>query len=514
MIIGKEQSLWNSILSPNEFVPGTFQKLGVKKEDKPDFSSLSGIVFRTSNWKGEWLGNLFPDLDIPKVVFPPEWQEDNHKGYLPPGKRAALKAVDNKNDLRQAVDSLRPSQGVVVGLSTDIDLISNKGIELRKSPPDASYADIEAIMNRELGGEDFTTFKARAAIGFFGKDNRNVDDIGFGLSLVAELSFSVAQLSPQEIEFYIHGLKGRDNNCPGYLKEIFDSIDQAFILDESEKQRIKEGFPLKRLKMTNLSCFWPHPLLQAKIKAIDGVSKEGNRQVFERNLRQLYLTLLGAPVEAREGLEQYLFFRNNQTSSESSLYTDLPGRWGQMIKLKDGSFVTAQRIVPGNYESVSQMVCDNFSRSDNFRDLRNNNSQAVKAYKRANSSDGVKDTCNHEKNILCLVCQNKLGEPVGYRVIREERHPHPENDSLVAHGKRLHVAREVKGLGLGRQLMRISEEMAKELGYQTMVVQPSGSSKGYFENLGFSRVFSHSQKNGVLANQGISVEMVLMEKSL
>jgi predicted N-acetyltransferase YhbS len=177
--------------------------------------------------------------------------------------------------------------------------------------------------------------------------------------------------------------------------------------------------------------------------------------------------------------------------------------------LADGREVIIREIIPADYPAVSALARDNFRYAENFQLL---DTAARQAYMEANSVRGVQDACENTANIRTLVAidpnKNTL---LAYRLLREGRHR--VTGETVAEGKRLHVARDSVGQGLGGRLVLLSVEIAKECGYRVMTAQATGQSRVFFEKMGFRCVLEEAC-NTALEQRGINSTITYLEIQL
>ena len=177
------------------------------------------------------------------------------------------------------------------------------------------------------------------------------------------------------------------------------------------------------------------------------------------------------------------------------------------LALRDGSVVYASRITPFDCEEISEMAARNFREAPSYQQLT---PEARQKYINANSPAGVLETSQHPDNLVSLIVRDANDNVVGFRIVRKGVHKY--DGKPVAEGKRLHVALESAGNGLGSELMDLSERLVKKAGYDRMVVNSSGDSYHFFLTRGF-RVVEHTQ-NPVLLEQGVVANLVYMEKTL
>jgi predicted N-acetyltransferase YhbS len=180
-----------------------------------------------------------------------------------------------------------------------------------------------------------------------------------------------------------------------------------------------------------------------------------------------------------------------------------------VFSLANGREVIIREIEPVDYPAVSALALDNFRHAENFKLL---DTAARHAYMEANSVLGVQEASENAANIRTLVAvdpnQNML---LAYRLLREGKHR--ITGEKVAEGKRLHVARDVVGQGLGTQLILLSCETAKKCGYRVVTAQATGKSRIFFEKMGF-RCLLEDACNTALKQRGINSTIAYLELRL
>lgn len=174
----------------------------------------------------------------------------------------------------------------------------------------------------------------------------------------------------------------------------------------------------------------------------------------------------------------------------------------------EASFVRAEDAV-----EISAIVQQNFDEAPSYANLT---PEARAKYKAANTPEGIIETSQDQTNVASLVVRNQEGHVVGYRVVRQgklrdEWKGRPVG-TPVAEGKRMHIARGYDGRGLGTALLRLSEQIAREKGYQVMVVNASGDSYHFFMHAGYE-VIAH-EENPVLAAQGVRANRTYLGREL
>ena len=181
----------------------------------------------------------------------------------------------------------------------------------------------------------------------------------------------------------------------------------------------------------------------------------------------------------------------------------------ELLTLENGRRVLVRGFEPPDCAGISALVVDNFRHSGNFAAL---DEAARAAYMEANSVQGVREASEHPDNIACLVAADAdTGRIVGYRLVR--RGVHRLDGAPVAEGKRLHVARDLVGNGLGAALVDRSARIARRCGYSRMTAQASGNSRHFFEKVGFLCVLEQAH-NVVLQRRSIDSFICYMERSL
>lgn len=181
----------------------------------------------------------------------------------------------------------------------------------------------------------------------------------------------------------------------------------------------------------------------------------------------------------------------------------------EFLALENGRRVLVRGFEPADCEGISALVVDNFRHSGNFAAL---DEAARAAYMEANSVRGVREASEHPDNIACLVAADAdTGRIVGYRLVR--RGWHRLDGAPVAEGKRLHVARDLVGNGLGAALVDRSARIARRCGYSRMTAQASGNSRHFFEKRGFRCVLEQA-RNDVLEQRRIESFIAYLELPL
>lgn len=183
------------------------------------------------------------------------------------------------------------------------------------------------------------------------------------------------------------------------------------------------------------------------------------------------------------------------------------------IQDKFGDVYEASFVEPEDAAEISAIVQRNFDEAPSYLNLT---SEARAKYKAANTAEGIIETSSDPKNIASLVVRDKDGHVVGYRVVRkgELRQTWKDHQAgeQVAEGKRMHIARDFDGRGLGTALLRLSEEIARKQGYQVMVVNASGDSYHFFMHAGYE-VIAH-EDNPVLAAEGVKANRTYLGREL
>ena len=183
------------------------------------------------------------------------------------------------------------------------------------------------------------------------------------------------------------------------------------------------------------------------------------------------------------------------------------------IQSKTGEIFEARFIEEEDAQEISDIVQQNFDEAPSYLNLT---SEARQKYKEANTPEGILETSSDDRNIASLVVRDKDGQVVGYRVIRKGVLREPFHDfepgTPVAEGKRMHIARGYDGQGLGTALLRLSEEIAVDRGYQVMVVNASGDSYHFFMRAGYE-VIAH-EDNPDLAAAGVRANRTYLGRQL
>lgn len=200
---------------------------------------------------------------------------------------------------------------------------------------------------------------------------------------------------------------------------------------------------------------------------------------------------------------------------ESSLLTDLAALPPGVIEIQDkyGVIYEASFVETSDVAEISAIVQRNFDEAPSYLNLT---TEAREKYKAANTPEGILETSSDPDNVASLVVRDKDGQVVGYRVVRKGI---LRNDwqgfsagSEVAEGKRMHIARGFDGRGLGTALLRLSEEIARDKGYEVMVVNASGDSYHFFIRAGYE-VIAH-EDNPILAAKGVKANRTYLGRQL
>lgn len=176
-----------------------------------------------------------------------------------------------------------------------------------------------------------------------------------------------------------------------------------------------------------------------------------------------------------------------------------------LLTLSDGQKIRVRSTVPADYAAISQLIQDNFSRSENYAEL---SAAARTAYLEANSLSGVREVCEHQDNVVSLVAiAEATKSTVGFALYRRSRHLLTGEE--VAEGKRLQVSLAHKSKGLGNQLLTVVRHLLRSQGFTKVVGYTSGASFSFFEKQGRQRLLTLD--NPALAKHGIKAEATYME---
>lgn len=177
----------------------------------------------------------------------------------------------------------------------------------------------------------------------------------------------------------------------------------------------------------------------------------------------------------------------------------------QRLTLADGQRVMVRPTGAADYAALSNLVQDNFANDESYTQL---SESARAAYIAANSLAGITEACAHPDNVICLVATTEhTGAIVGFALYR--RGKHLVTGEEVAEGKRLQIARSLKSLGLGSQLLGIVRQQLRDMGFRMVVGYSSGTSFPFFEKQG--RKCLVTLDNPALAKQGVQAEASYME---
>jgi len=446
---------------------------------------IKGVVIRASEFKARWMGAMMDGAGYNILRKDPEWDEES-EGLMPPTISSAMKAVSSCEGLPEQTDS---SEGWVVNLATDVVLADQDGKQILKPREATTLADIESLLLGSLTGRP-RTFTVQASPSIYAVNGHDPDH-HIGICQLEQHTFKIEPLEPAEIELYMYGLKGRDGSSPEYLKSIYQKLVDTYKLDQEDLSQLERGLTLEELKQSNLGCRWPYINLQSHIIEANGVDR-GDEQ-FNQELQKLFWSLLGAPVSARELIVHFAHSRNvDSMDANSSLFPELPGAWVQLIS-RNGKTYSISRITEGDCEGLSKMAANNFNNAPTYAYL---DDQSRLCYINANNPDGVWQTATHYNNVAALVVEeitDGKDVPVGWTIIRKM------GDGGYADCRRIHMDMGVQGQGIGRQLMRVAEELAKHSGCRAMVVNASGTSFEFFGRLGYSLLGSTETKTGIFS---------------
>lgn len=175
------------------------------------------------------------------------------------------------------------------------------------------------------------------------------------------------------------------------------------------------------------------------------------------------------------------------------------------LTLADGQRVIVRPAGAADYPAISCLIQDNFANDESYAHL---SETARAAYIAANSLAGITEACAHPDNVVSLVATAANTEAiVGFALYRRGRHLVTGEE--VAEGKRLQIARSLKSLGLGSQLLDIVRQQLRDQGFRKVVGYSSGTSFPFFAKQG--RRCLATLDNPVLAKQGVNAESSYME---
>lgn len=460
--IGRNMPLFVEVADP------VFVERAVKglSGDCRNSEMVSKVILRTSPWKARWQQNLFHGLAESVEVVPSDWNEDEHGNErVFPAAIAAQKAVNRKDDLDLGT----------IGFSTDTGL--SDGVRPINKPLSTSSADDIRTGLIALIGEEGDTrtrrFFVNCGIAFF----EGVQGDGMGLNATERHCFDFQGLSISEADRYL------------------------------------SGFSVDELRQTNGGIRWPHDLIQSHIFAVDGVGRDAPD--FEAKLTGLFLSLIGAPLQARKLLLDFNLILSQPGGSlpaDGSFYRNmLEGNWTYLFHLNSNESAIAKSVSAGDCTDISQMMEDNFTFSYSFQSL---SSDARRLYIEANVPLEVWQTVIHPDNILAIVVKDTMGKVIGYQVVRMKT---DENGVSFGNLRRLHVARGKQKTGLGGQMMILAEEFTVTHGGSYLQIPASGGSESFFSAMGYQRLTDDNPlgtKNPELAQRGADTPLIQLVKQL
>lgn len=351
---------------------------------------------------------------------------------------------------------------------------------------------------------------------------------GVMLILYDEITFNIPSLTYQELEFYVYGLAGENNDNPEYLKQYGEQMKHDITLCNLPRdlkllnlQRLQSGTSLEDINASNGGIRFLHPFLLSKISNLKGVKIPENLE--SKSLEVLYQTLsplLTGTSDQLTKLFEYLqssafsmdeiadllnrsysdchLSYRNANRDETSKYPPMFG-----LRILPDSNGKPQLVIVRDFrstdaEAISQIVRWNFSNHPHYKNLSSDDKDK---YIRANSVDGIVEVATQTKQVpgakknsyLALVAEKITLDPtgkiqtqiVGVRVVHLIE---PEdNPSTHVHGARLHVNYRYPLPRLGYFMTLFTEMMVAVGGHPVIFVHPSGAADGFFSKMGYSR---------------------------
>lgn len=438
-----------------------YQEYGLKPES---LFNVRALLIRTGTRKGQFLSEFLRPFCVPTLVNPPDWDEDLVKNrFIPPQKKAALKTLDTFLDMREiAKEKIQLSNGYVLSIATDVEQLKGE-TNLNRPLGVLSESEIIEQIMEVLGGDSVNQFIVQSSSTVYGKDLEQDKDSGMGIIVTEEHKICASPFTNNEIVQYVQevGLEG--------------------------------------IRRSSLGIRWPHPLFDGRIITIDGIHRDNPG--YEQAKIKLYLALLGTP-EGLFDLIEY-FDENLHLLRGASLYSNLPGIWSEIVKLKTREQLLIQTASPVDYKEMSEIAEMNFRHAPTYAYLTVDERERFIA---ANSPEGIAQLCQHPDNICVIVVKNREQKVVGFRVVRADW------QRGVANGRRLHVALNMQNSGLGKKLLQLSEQITTERGLRQMEVHATGTSAEWFAKMGYQPIEVVSNSDGVFVDKPLSY--VLMVKEL
>lgn len=449
------------------------------------------LVLRAGEFKAKWQTLLFSEHPD-KVRKSSDWDEDGSPS-VSPTRSAANKSIPLQRELSPILEEINFAVDVVV---------ADESGRIHGKPKSArSVVEIERLLNELLGGNCARTFKVRTGAAVY--------ESGVGLTHFEDHKFTTLPFTPAEIELYVYGIGGRyseSDSPPEYLLNAAQAVRNRFNLSDEELYQLERGLTLEELKSTNMACRWPYAIMQSKIEMVDGIRRSDPR--YPQALGTLFWSLLGAPLSSKILVNQTIRSTavGGKRDTGGSLYNDLQGEWMQIMRSGDKLFETSS-VRDDDAQEISNLARYNFMHAPTYRHL---SPETRKLYIQANSPEGVLEASRHQRNVGSLVIRDAaLGKVVGWRVVRQS-----ENDPAVVEGKRMHVHPDYHGNGLGSKLLAVSEDLARDAGAVTMIINASGTSAEFFERQGYALVGRVENGDGVFSGNQLKPDKVRLIKYL
>lgn len=446
-----------------------FIALNPANKEAERLDNVKKIVLRTGTRKAEFFQERLAKFKgqnaetIPNTVVPSVWNEDNHTGeYMMPGMRATLKtAVDLPEN------TAVPAPGEL-HISGDVETSHGNKL-LSKIKPEHSTESVAQDIAVMLSDEE-NVFNVRSSLaGLFKDTNR-------GAAITETHQFKVDKFTLDEVSEYV------------------------LSLSRAQLERAPAGI------------LWPHPLIISRIREIDGVGRED--AAFEQKMisllgallnipdsidllvRYLDKTPLLKPMTADGNLHKYLV-----SSSEKSPLGHgevMVGNWTEIIPLPNGELLEMSSVAPDDYEPISALAENNFRHAPNYSYLQEaDKGEELQKFITANSPANIEELCQTSPQLCNLVVKIN-DEVVGYRVVRKKT---AEDATVIADGRRMHVALGKDGAGIGSILLARSEQIARQQGCEIMEIHATGSSHEWFLRKGYRLRDQVENKRGVFSDK-------------
>lgn len=476
-------SLYKELISTQ----GRFAEAGRKSEgERPEpLQNVGAVILRMGRFKYDYVAPAYASLIPSERVLRLDTQQKEPRTY--PGKPeyiAAFKAEEggiNGREIASANGINLTANEQVITIGQDVQLCTPEGDPIYKpddlATKDTIFAQMQAILCHEGGN----SFRAKSGSAIFGKNGLGEDK---GVMLSSEMRFRVSEFTPEELELYIYGVKGKDGDNPDYLRAEITRMADEGLIDQDETDFIEQGTSLDRLRQTNGGFRWPHPVFLRHITYIDNVTED--QAGFGDKQKALAQSLVGASPESIAHFPDMVARLQNHTEEPT---------WQKLAVLPDGELVRMRPIRLDDDNEVAEiaaLVARNFREHPNYAGLTE---EAREAYIESNNVEGIRGTASHPDNIIAAVMEGSDGSILAYQVVRKV-------NGNVAEGRRLHVRLDAVGRGIGSLLHEEKVVRARLTGCTYLGSIASGRSDTFVEDKGYTTLGQTANKK--LGERGVA----------